>query len=76
VDWHQHIVMDETVLAGKPVVKGTRLSVELMLGFLAQGWTERELLDNYPQLTRDQILACLSYAEERLRSERVYVVAG
>jgi len=71
----QHIVVDPVVLSGKPVVKGTRLTVEFVLGLLAQGWNEAEILRNYPGLTREQILACVAYAQERLSDEKVFTVA-
>jgi uncharacterized protein (DUF433 family) len=61
--WEDCIVLDPKVLGGKPVVKGSRLAVEFLLGLLAQGWSEKEILDNYPGLTHDDILACLRYAE-------------
>ncbi|HUI80505.1 MAG TPA: DUF433 domain-containing protein [Bryobacteraceae bacterium] len=54
--------MDSEILAGKPVVRGTRLAVEFMLELLAAGQSESELLTNYPGLTREDILACLAYA--------------
>lgn len=76
MDWQQHIVVDPAVLAGKPVIKGTRLAVEFMLGLLAQGWSEAEILRNYPGLTREQILACMAYAQARLNEERVSATAG
>ncbi len=66
------IVTTPAVLVGKPVVKGTRLSVDFLLGLMAQGWPESELLRNYPGLTRDDLLACLAYASERVREEKVY----
>jgi uncharacterized protein (DUF433 family) len=66
------IVTDPAVLVGKPVVRGTRLSVDFLLGLMAQGWSEAEILRNYPGLTRDDVLACLAYAGERVREERVY----
>ena len=56
------IVIDPTVLVGKPVVRGTRLSVDFLVGLLGQGWAEAEILRNYPGLTRDDLLACLEYA--------------
>ena len=71
-NWEQRIVTDPDILVGKPVVKGTRLAVEFILGLLAEGWTEAEVLSNYPGLTRDDVLACLAYATVRLQSERVY----
>jgi uncharacterized protein (DUF433 family) len=76
MNWQQHIVVDSAVLSGKPVVKGTRLAVEFVLGLLAQGWSEAEILRNYPGLTREQILACVAYAQERLSDEKVFAVAG
>ena len=70
------IVVDPAVLVGKPVVKGTRLAVEFIIDLLAQGWTEAEVLRNYPNLTHEDILACLSYASLRLKAERVYPLAA
>ena len=58
----ERIVVDSEVLAGKPVVRGTRLAVEFILELLASGQSEKEVLSNYPGLTREDILACLSYA--------------
>ena len=76
MDWQQHIAVDSTVLTGKPVVKGTRLAVEFVLGLLAQGWSEAEILRNYPGLTHEQILACVAYAQARLSEEKVFAIAG
>ena len=66
VGWQDHIVVDPLVLCGKPFVKGTRLTVEFILGLISQGWTFQEVLANYPRLTRDDIIACLEFAGERL----------
>ena len=57
--WQGRIVIDPEVLVGKPVIRGTRLAVEFIVGLLAQGWSEAEILKNYPGLTREDILACL-----------------
>lgn len=54
--------MDPGVLAGRPVIRGTRLAVEFILELLAAGQSEDELLPNYPGLAREDILACLSHA--------------
>jgi uncharacterized protein (DUF433 family) len=75
MDWKDHIIIDSEILAGKPVIKGTRLSVEFIVGLLAQGWSEADILQNYPGLTEEDILACLSYAREMLQDERVYPMA-
>jgi uncharacterized protein (DUF433 family) len=60
--WQDRVVLDPAILTGKPIVKGTRLAVEFLIGLLAQGWTENELLSNYPGLTGEDIRACLAYA--------------
>ena len=57
-------------------VRGTRLAVELIIDLLAQGWTEAEILNNYPGLTREDVQACLSYASATLRAEKVYPIAA
>lgn len=75
MNWRDHIVSDPDILVGKPAVKGTRISVELILGWLAQGWTQDMILESYPQLGHDDILACLAFAAEMLREEE-YVAAG
>lgn len=74
--WKDRIVVDERVLTGKPVVKGTRLAVEFLVGLLADGWTEEQILAEYPGLTREDVLACLAYARERLEAERVYPLSA
>jgi uncharacterized protein (DUF433 family) len=72
--WQDRIVVDPDILVGKPVVKGTRLAVEFVVDLCAQGWTETQILENYPGLTREDILACLSYASATLRAERIYPI--
>ncbi len=67
MDWQAHIISDSKVLMGKPVIKGTRLSVEFILERLASGWTEQEVLENYPRLTRKDIQAIHTYAYECLK---------
>ena len=60
--WQERIVVDPLVMVGKPVVKGTRLTVEFIIDLLAQGWSEAEILRNYPGLTVQDIRACLAFA--------------
>ncbi len=62
--WSGQIVVDPEILAGKPVIRGTRLAVEFILELLAAGQSSQEIQANYPGLTHDDILACLSYAHE------------
>jgi uncharacterized protein (DUF433 family) len=70
-----HIVVDPAVLAGKPIIRGTRLSVEFIVQLLAQGWSEIEIQKDYPGITHAQIAACLQYAADVLGSEKVYPLA-
>jgi len=71
-DWRNRITVNLKILAGKPIIKGTRISVELILDLLANGWTTEQILENYPQLKREDITAVLKYATEILKEERVY----
>jgi uncharacterized protein (DUF433 family) len=73
---HSRIALDPAVLAGKPVIRGTRLSVEFVIGLLADGWAEQDILENYPGLTHQDILACLAYARDALGSEKVFPSAA
>lgn len=72
MDWHGKIAIDPRILSGKPVIRGTRLSVDFILELLAQGWSEAQIVENYPALDRDGIRACIGYAAEILKSEHVY----
>ena len=56
------IITDPTILAGKPVIAGTRISVQLILEKLRDGWSIDNLLDDYPQLSREQVIAAIAYA--------------
>ena len=70
MNWRDHIVSNPEILVGKPVIEGTRISVELILDRLANSWTFEQVLESYPHITRDDILAALAFAAERLREER------
>ena len=72
MNWSERIVIDPNILVGKPVIKGTRLAVEFVLGLMADEWSEVDILKNYPGLLPDDIRACLYYAQDRVSSERVY----
>jgi uncharacterized protein (DUF433 family) len=73
---HPRIVLDPNVLTGKPVIRGTRLSVEFIIGLMADGWTEADMVKNYPGVTHDDVIACLAYARDALGSERVFPSAA
>jgi uncharacterized protein (DUF433 family) len=66
-DWRSRITIDPKVLSGKPVIRGTRMSVEFILDLLANGWTIEEILENYPQLKKEDVIATLKYAAEVLK---------
>lgn len=68
----ERIVQDQKILLGKPIIKGTRISVEFLLELLANEWTYEEILENYPQLDKEDILAALEYSMKLLKLEEVY----
>lgn len=74
IDWQERIHVDPQVLAGKPVIKGTRLSVEFLLERLATGWTPQDLVENYPRLQAHDIQALFAYALESLNDGLLYPV--
>ena len=74
MDWHERIESKQEVLGGKPCVRGTRLSVEHLVGLLAQGWPVEEVVDAYPGLGRDDVLGCLKYAAESVAHEQLFPV--
>jgi len=76
MDWRSRIVADTDVLVGKPVIKGTRISVELVMDLLAAGYTPDQIRQQYDHLTSDDIHACLAYAREVIGSERMFAVQG
>ena len=70
------ITLDPEVLAGKPIIRGTRISVEFVIGLLADGWTEADIVANYPGITREAILTCLAYARDALSAAKVFPPAA
>jgi uncharacterized protein (DUF433 family) len=62
MSWPDRIAVDPEVLAGKPVIRGTRLAVEFILELLAAGQSEADIVANYPGLEHEDVLACLVYA--------------
>jgi len=72
MNWRDHIEVDPDVLAGKPVVRGTRLSVEFVLGLFAQGWTPEQVLDNYPTLRPADLQAVFAFSAECIHDEQFF----
>lgn len=71
MDWDDWIVVNPKVLVGKPIIKGTRIAVEFVIDLLGGGWTTEQILHEYDHLTPEDMQACLAYASEVLKSERV-----
>ena len=67
-DWRERIMVDPQILVGKPVIRGTRIAVELVIDLLARGYTKEQILDQYDHITDADIQACLAYASEALRA--------
>ena len=64
----ERIVIDPKIMVGKPVIKGTRITVELMLGLLGQGATYDDILNGYPHITKEDIYACLLFAQQAINN--------
>ena len=73
---HERITVDPQIMFGKPVIKGTRIPVYLILGLLVAGMSEKEILKEYPTLKREDIRACLSYASKIVREEDIIPVGA
>lgn len=69
MDWRNHITVDPKVLVGKPIIRGTRISVELLMDRLADGWSMEDILASYPRVTREDVLAAVAFVTEVFREE-------
>lgn len=74
MNWREYIHSDPVVLTGKPVIKSTRLPVDLILEKLGAGETIEQVLGAHPRLTREAVHACLLFAADSLRGEVVYAI--
>lgn len=74
MNWRTYIVSDPDVLSGKPVVKGTRLAVDFLLGLMAEGWTEQQVLDNYSHLSKESLQAVFAFSADCMREEAIYPI--
>lgn len=72
--YKERIEINPNILLGKPIIKGTRISVEFILELLANGWNNEEILENYPQLSKEDILAAIEYSLEILKEEKVFLI--
>jgi uncharacterized protein (DUF433 family) len=74
MNWREYIHSDPGVLAGKPVVRGSRLAADFLLGLFASGWTHEQVLEGYPQLSADALRAVFAFAAEAMHDESFYAV--
>ena len=74
MNWRHYIEVDPQVMGGKPVIKGTRITVEIILDWLAAGWSESEIFENYPRLTPDALKAIFAFSRE-IVGEQLYDLA-
>ena len=76
IDWTQHIETNPKVLYGKPVINNTRIPVDLLLEKLAAGYSYDDLIDAYPKLRNEDIIACLLFASETIKNQLVFPKAS
>ncbi|MCY7388025.1 MAG: DUF433 domain-containing protein [Burkholderiales bacterium] len=74
MDWKDRITTDPETLSGKPRIKGTRISVEMILDRVADGWSTDDILASYPRVTRQDVLAALSFAAELFKEQSFVAV--
>jgi len=74
VNWREHIESNPDILFGKPTLIGTRISVEFIMERLSDGWSEQEIVENYPSLTKESINAVYAYVYEFLKDAMIYSI--
>ncbi len=74
MNWKDHIISDKEILLGKPIIKGTRISIELILDLLANGWTETMILESYPTITEKDLKAVFAYLKDCIESELYFPI--
>ncbi len=72
MNWRMYIETNDNVLAGKPVIKGTRLSVEHIINLLASGWSETQIIENYPRLSQESLRAVFLYIQDIIQDGLIY----
>ena len=76
MNWQDYIVSDNQVLLGKPSIKGTRISVELILELLSTGWSEKQILESYPTLSSESLRAVFSYLRACIQQELYFPISA
>lgn len=72
INWQDYIISDKDILMGKPTIKGTRISLDHIIGLLAQGWNENAILENYPRLTKEHLQAVFAYVHDCMKDGLLY----
>ena len=76
MNWQDHIVSDTQVLLGKPTIKGTRISVELILELFSAGWTEQQILESYPSISSESLRAVFAYLKDCIQQELYFPISA
>lgn len=74
MDWQDCIISDKQVLLGKPTIKGTRISIELILELFSKGWTEKQILESYPLLSSESLRAVFIYLKDCIQQELYFPI--
>ena len=76
MNWQEYIISDKQVLLGKPTIKGTRISVELVLELFSNGWTEKQMLDSYPTVSPESLRAVFAYLKDCIQQELYFPISA
>jgi uncharacterized protein (DUF433 family) len=76
MNWQDYIISDNQILLGKPTIKGTRISVELVLELFAAGWTEKQILESYPTITVESLRAVFDYLKACIQQELYFPISA
>jgi len=72
VNWRERIEINPDVMTGKPIIRGTRLTVDHVIELLAEGWTTEQVVAEYPGVSPEDVAGCLAYASAVIKGEKVY----
>lgn len=76
MNWQEYIISDPKILIGKPTIKGTRISVELILELFSLGWTQEQILDSYPSLSPESLKAVFAYLKDCVQQELYFPISA
>jgi len=76
MNWQNYIISDSHILLGKPTIKGTRISVELILELFAAGWTEKQVIESYPSVTAESLRAVFAYLKDCIQQELYFPISA